>query len=651
MSKKLLVAGVMLALVATVVGGAVVANAQSVTCANIGSMLTVLGITDATKVAQANAALGCSAAVAPTTASFTRNLTVGSTGADVTALQTKLGVTPATGYFGAITKAAVVAYQTANGLPATGYVGPMTLAKLNAGAVVVAPGTPAAGCPAGMTCTPVVACPAGYTCTASNGSVSTTGVEGTLTVKSSTLDLPSTIYKGDSKVGVMALKAEAKLSDINIQRVKISLGTSTDIYRKVFNKIYVLDGSTVVASSDLNSNTVVKESDNTYTITLSGLNLVVAKDASKVLTIAVDVNESIDSTVANTARVFTMLALGVRGVDGAGIDHESPTTAFPRTISSISAAQIESATLKVSTNSATPAITSVVASAGTDKDEADKIVGLVFNLKAEKDAVTVTDLTVTANGTAVNATGIITTAYLYDGSTMLSNAEVTGSSTTNVSIDFTDIADLVVSKDTTKVLTVKFDVRNATTSEKSVTFSVANANISDENSLGDSVTTSGSAAGNAVKIVSSGPVLTLTSKNLTKETTVVQSTSTVTYKGTFNFKVLAGARDVVMGKVASSSPFAAATSFAVYQDGVIADSSHINGYSSMTTSFNDPSTTVTDAGSDNMLLADGNEVDIPVTITIVLINPAAGHTLAVQVKDILGLTYMATQSDWRTSAI
>jgi len=77
------------------------------------------------------------AAAVSTSAAFNTNLTVGSTGSDVSALQSWLiskgfsipsiksgAATP--GYFGSQTKAAVVAYQTSVGLPATGFVGPLT---------------------------------------------------------------------------------------------------------------------------------------------------------------------------------------------------------------------------------------------------------------------------------------------------------------------------------------------------------------------------------------------------------------------------------------------------------------------------------------------------------------------------------------------
>lgn len=70
--------------------------------------------------------------------SFTTDLTIGSTGADVTALQSFLEskgyftYAGAKGYFGAITQAAVAAWQSANGVaPAAGYFGAISRAKYN----------------------------------------------------------------------------------------------------------------------------------------------------------------------------------------------------------------------------------------------------------------------------------------------------------------------------------------------------------------------------------------------------------------------------------------------------------------------------------------------------------------------------------------
>lgn len=70
--------------------------------------------------------------------SLNRQLEVGSSGADVSALQTFLAGDPSlypqglvTGYYGVLTKAAVTNFQIRNGISAVGRVGPITLAALN----------------------------------------------------------------------------------------------------------------------------------------------------------------------------------------------------------------------------------------------------------------------------------------------------------------------------------------------------------------------------------------------------------------------------------------------------------------------------------------------------------------------------------------
>ncbi|OGM92932.1 hypothetical protein A2372_03740 [Candidatus Wolfebacteria bacterium RIFOXYB1_FULL_54_12] len=68
---------------------------------------------------------------------FSSNLTIGSTGNAVTELQKMLAKEgffdlSATGYFGQITKNAVIAYQKAHNInPASGFVGSLTRAELN----------------------------------------------------------------------------------------------------------------------------------------------------------------------------------------------------------------------------------------------------------------------------------------------------------------------------------------------------------------------------------------------------------------------------------------------------------------------------------------------------------------------------------------
>lgn len=91
----------------------------------------------AAQIAALQAQLAALSGGSSASVTFTRDLTIGSTGADVTALQTWLmgkGFSipaGATGYFGAQTQSALAAYQASVGImPAAGYFGPITRAKV-----------------------------------------------------------------------------------------------------------------------------------------------------------------------------------------------------------------------------------------------------------------------------------------------------------------------------------------------------------------------------------------------------------------------------------------------------------------------------------------------------------------------------------------
>ena len=109
------------------------------------ALLTSFGA-DASTIANVQASLTGGTPSAPSSTAFTRDLTVGSKGADVTALQDALKAggymsASATGYFGALTKAGVIAWQTAKGVtPAAGYFGPKSRAAF--GGVSTTPTTP-----------------------------------------------------------------------------------------------------------------------------------------------------------------------------------------------------------------------------------------------------------------------------------------------------------------------------------------------------------------------------------------------------------------------------------------------------------------------------------------------------------------------------
>ena len=529
---------------------------------------------------------------------FTTDLTIGSKGDQVSALQQALvskgfltmpaGV--AYGYFGNLTKSAVAAWQAANGItPAVGYFGPKSRAAFG-GAVAGTPGTPSTPATPGST------------------GITTPGVEGTLSVTSNNSGLVSTAYAGDSKIAILGFNVEAKTSDIAIQRVKLDLGTVTKLYTKGYSKMYVTDGSNVLASMDLNSSTVVKDNSR-YFITFTGFSYVVPKDTKKQLVIKADVMSSIDTQDQGDLSILpvSLATDGVRGVDGAGIDQYAGGTNISKTVS-FSDSLSDKATLKLSLDSSSPSTSSLVASEGSDNNELDKATVLVFGAKAEKDNAVITDLTITmATTTSASTAAIFPTVYLYDGSTEVDNASYNGSGT----VSFHDLT-VNVSKDSTKTLTIKVDVRNAGVTTQGLTASVANGgHVTFENSVGDSnpVTPTGSATGNKVSFTKAGISVSLASKNFAKTKSIAFDTDTAAGTATFNLNLKALGSDVYFDTQTASTTF----QFQLYKDGVAVTPESAS--STVAVNWTRPTGTTAYHG-DGFYLTDGQSVTIPVEYVI-----------------------------------
>lgn len=127
--KKFAIVGVTVATTVSLAGMGAVPVAGAQTIAELQAQISALQ-------AQITALLGGGSSTT-TCYNWSGNLTIGSTGPDVTTLQNYLTGTGhftfsggATGYFGPITQAAVAAWQAANGVaPAVGYWGPISQAK------------------------------------------------------------------------------------------------------------------------------------------------------------------------------------------------------------------------------------------------------------------------------------------------------------------------------------------------------------------------------------------------------------------------------------------------------------------------------------------------------------------------------------------
>ncbi len=315
---------------------------------------------------------------------FTQDLTIGSTGAEVTALQQMLvsqgylvmpqGV--AFGYFGSLTQAAVAKWQAANGVsPAAGYWGPVSRAR--AAALGVTGGTTTGGTVTGGTTT--------------GGTISTPGVEGTLSAVLSSEGSGAELSEGENKEVVMGIELEADQSDIRVERIQVNLDTTEDedFYRDFADKIYIMSGDTVLASRDIDDDTVVEDSSGNLSITLSGMNFVVAEGEEEVITIALDALSNIDSADEGKTLSLTIPVNGIRGVDGAGINEYAPDTAITQ---SFDTEGVTAGDLDLSEGDTNPDVNSVVF---IDEDEeTEGVLMLAFDLEANDQDVTVDDIPV-----------------------------------------------------------------------------------------------------------------------------------------------------------------------------------------------------------------------------------------------------------------
>lgn len=650
----------------------------------LGAASPAAAVTVAELQAQINALMAQLAslqggATVSTGTQITSDLTVGSSGAQVSALQSALVaqgylVMPAgvaMGYFGSLTKAAVMKWQAANGLPATGFFGPMSRAKFNAsaGATGTVPGTTVGS---GTT---VV------------GSISTPGVEGTLTVsKGATPGSGMKLYEGSDKVGVLGIKLEAKTSDIKVERIKLDLdvsaggGVDTDLFRKIADKIYIMDGSTVLGSMDLNNSTVVEDGSD-YFITVAGLSYVVPKDATRNLTVAFRARATWDSAFDADTWQVTVPVEGVRGVDGAGVNQYGPATAFNNTFTS-EGDILDSATLNISTNGSTPQDMEKVCTSGADEDECDGLELLRFDLRAEKDSVVLTDLIVNVSKTGTGSASS-TVAYLYEGSTVLGSETLTNFTGQN-SVTFDDI-DYTVPKDSTKTLMVKIDVDDSTILPSTWTASTTASLATAENTAGTAITESGSGTGESVTVRKVGPEFTLVSKSITYTPSGGFAGATSSAKADFVIRMKAVGGNIVFGDSASTTyplvvlgiPTGAAstaTSSVIYRGGAAVSGStianNLNNVSSSTAITVPAGPTATTTNS--WTLSEGNTIDIPVSMVF---NARNGNSAtladgaevttgayAVQINNLFWATdsdvgerhvsdFMSGNSAWRTGTI
>lgn len=222
-------------------------------------------------------------------------------------------------YFGGLTKAAVMCFQTANALVADGVVGAYTGGKLQNVTGGVTTGTP--GCPTGAlfnsmtgaSCTNTTSLPTGCTstsgystvngvkCDSSTSTPSTngplTGGAGSITVDGNSDFTSEEVGEAEEEVEVLGFEVEADdESDVEITSVKVMFeltgGTGSDKFDDYADSVQVWMGSKMVGEADVED---FSENSDEYSKSISLDGAIVRKGDTEDFSVSVTAVNNLDS--------------------------------------------------------------------------------------------------------------------------------------------------------------------------------------------------------------------------------------------------------------------------------------------------------------------------------------------------------------------
>ncbi len=450
MKKFVLVLGLVMAL-------SLVSVASAATLEELQAQVTAL-------MAQISALQGGTTAVSSSVPTITKSLTIGSRGDEVAALQMyledegylEMPIGVDYGYFGTLTKAAVAEWQKANDVsPAAGYFGPISRAALEALAAA-APATPATEslCPNGMTlasnCTVAPAVPGGTTPV-----VGLDNTDGSISATRDNYAGDQSMKKGDTK-DIYAVKLQATAGKVAVTRFDVRMNARPHLY---FTKLTLKDSSNgaVIAEKSISSSADVTElsSGSDYLVRFDNLNYVVEPNNNKVLVVSATVSANTDKIPDTGATVKVMVGpSGIRTLNGKGYTDalsigNSNFTGDIRTITLASTGSNGNIVARL--NSGSPlARTQAISTSG----ETEAVVLGIFDLKAENQNSKVENLTISLGTDGADPSDFIKRLKLSDGSRTYTADSVAASST------FSSL-DIQISKDQWKTLTVTADIADA----------------------------------------------------------------------------------------------------------------------------------------------------------------------------------------------
>ena len=346
---------------------------------------------------------------------YTRDLTIGASGADVVALQDMLVaggylVMPAgvsKGYFGALTQSAVAKWQAAVGItPAAGYFGPISRAKASAAVTTTTTTTDTESLSGG------------------DGDFKSFKVLGTRS---------SEDVFGGSSDKVFGVEFIAKDSDLKVDRVELMASSTSGIVTKpwkVLDEVAVYNGSKKIADIDASDSDNWDETasgSKIYTIKLAGISSIVKEGNKAKLYVEVTAQDNLESTDLGNWNI-SLTDNGLRAINAEGYDvtegNDTATKSF-----SLKATEAGDVSVTVDENDNEDQSVSV-----DDNSDTNDVFAYVAAVKSKTGTNNVDSVDVTLSSpTSESLTDMIGTVYL------LIDGDEVGSESAASTVSFDDL--------------------------------------------------------------------------------------------------------------------------------------------------------------------------------------------------------------------
>ncbi len=517
------------------------------------------------------------------TCTFTGSLTIGSTGAEVTCLQTALIAggysipAGATGYFGTQTQAAVSAWQAANMVsPTAGYFGPISQAKwalvMTGGVVYPAGCTSYSGysTTTGLSCAATVGTwPAG--CTSNIGYSPTTGAKCDGSTTGGTTGLAGSdgtisdintlsqysneeVGEGESDVKVLGFEVEASNDgDIALKSINLTFdstgSTGSDHFDDYVDSVSVWMGSTKIGSADAAD--FNEDSSGIYSKTITLSSGTIRADDTESFYVSVDAVSNLDSGDI-TGDSWTVAVNSIRYIDGSGVttteesaiptDIDWATAGDGMAMSFVTFSASADTELKISTDSDSPEAGIVMVD---DSDNTDGVSLLKGKLELEgtSDAnIDAFPVTLTTSGATDldEITGSLTLIidgeeYTESVSTSAATAATITFDNMNFDLSAGDTVDFEIKADINDIETGYFEAGDMLKADVSSTNrSAMDVENEEGDQLSDSTEKSGTATGEYQEFRTSGISVELVDAKATATDSTTAGADVGTFEITFN---------------------------------------------------------------------------------------------------------------------